>query len=199
MRNSILPLALGCALTIVAGTATATAETYIVSGIPFADYDPATHTDMNVRFTYVRIADPQNSAAWFTSDKDIDITSIGGIVYGTTRQVESPTVLRAPPAGYRLRTNPNPFLGWTCNTSCNADVPTSIVFEDAVTPLPATLPLFATGLAGLAWLQRRRRGKVGSVFNCPRVEVGHSGCFPEGDAAMSPARPHFKLLVISAT
>jgi hypothetical protein len=136
--------------------APASAVSYIVSGIPFADYDPATHTDMNVRFTYVRIADPQNSSEWFTSDKDIDITSIGAIVYGTTRQVTSPTVLGAPPAGYRLRTNPNPFLGWTCNTSCNADVPTSIVYDNT-TPLPAALPLFATGLAGLGWLARRRR------------------------------------------
>jgi hypothetical protein len=28
---------------------------------------------------------------------------------------------------------------------------------DLVTPIPGALPLFATGLAGLAWLARRRR------------------------------------------
>jgi hypothetical protein len=30
----------------------------------------------------------------------------------------------------------------------------------AATPLPAALPLFATGLAGLGWLARRRRKQV---------------------------------------
>lgn len=141
----------------VLGTAPASAVSYIVSGIPFADYDPTLHTDMNIRVTFVLIDDPTNTFYWYTKDVDIDITSISGILYGTTRRVTSPTPYPTPGTNTRMRTNPNPFLGWTCNAACDAQAPTEPIVYENVVPIPAALPLFATGLAGLAWLARRRR------------------------------------------
>jgi len=138
--------------------APASAVPYIVSGIPFADYNSDVDTDMTIIVTYVSIDDPKNSALWYTSKIDIDITSISGILYGTTRRVTSPTPPPDASAGFRARTTPNPFDGWTCSTSCNSDTPTTIVFDNT-TPLPAALPLFATGLGALGLLGWRRKRK----------------------------------------
>jgi hypothetical protein len=52
-----------------------------------------------------------------------------------------------------------PSLGCVGPMSFNAIPQVAITYDytPAATPLPATFPLFATGLAGLGWLVRRRR------------------------------------------
>ncbi len=50
------------------------------------------------------------------------------------------------------------FLGTGANTVAFVDETGTVVGGDfVVTPVPAALPLLATGLAGLAWWSRRRR------------------------------------------
>lgn len=64
---------------------------------------------------------------------------------------------------YTLRIFVNqPLDNLAGNVTFNTDFPGSFTLSDSVSavPLPAALPLFASGLAGLGWLARRRRGQT---------------------------------------
>jgi hypothetical protein len=129
---------------VLCSVAPASAVSYIVSGIPLADYDPAVDKDMTIKVTFVLIAAPTDKFYWYTEDIDIDITKIEPrILYGDTRRVISPTAYPTPPDTIRMKTGPNPFVAWT-----------------TVTPLPAALPLFATGLGALGLFGWRRNRKA---------------------------------------
>ena len=129
-------------LAVVLWTAApASASSYIVSGIPFGDYNKAVDTDMTITVTFVNIKDPKDSSLWYTSNVDIDINAIGDILYGTSCRVTSPTPYPTPAEGFRVRTNPKPFVDWTSSISVTTP-----------TPIPNALVLFATGLGALGFL-----------------------------------------------
>jgi hypothetical protein len=130
---------------VLCSVAPASAVTYIVDGIPLDKYDSAVDIDMKVTVTFVKIDDPKDSFLWYKKTIDIDITKIEPrILYGDTRDVISSTAFPAAATGYRMRTTPDPFVAWT---------------TAAPTPLPAALPLFATGLGALGlfgWRSKRK-------------------------------------------
>ena len=144
---------------IVGGTATARIGTYGTLTLPSGPYavvtefDPAAHANASATFTNAP-AQPFDITATYTT-----MVSVGdtfdlayelalSFALGTIDASHTATLAFATPSGIYLAAGSGSLFG---------DVPTVV---DGTTPVPASLPLFVTGLGALGFLGWRRKRKI---------------------------------------